>query len=119
LTTIRTVRASQPPTWRFETRGFTNITLPNDRWALVHISSAYDHTKSHPLILDFHGAGVDASFETLIDNVFNDSLRIAGSDIVTVYGQGTLGSNGLAWQGAPYSTGADDVSRFALGRVII
>jgi polyhydroxybutyrate depolymerase len=81
---------------------------------VVHISSAYDHAKSHPLILDFHGAGVGAEYQTLVDNVMNDTLRLDGRDIITVYGQGTPGLDDfVVWQGAPYSSGANDVSTFA------
>jgi hypothetical protein len=108
---VRAHTPQRPPNWRFDGRGFTQISLPNNRSALVHISSAYDHAEAHPLILDFHGAGVGAAYQTLLDNVLNDTLRINRRDIVTMYGQGTTGTDGeVVWQGAPYSSGANDVS---------
>jgi poly(3-hydroxybutyrate) depolymerase len=105
------VRARVASTWTFDGTGHYNLTLPNNRWALVHTHPSFDNSKAHPLVLAFHGAGANAQNMEAISNLSNDSLRINAQDIVVVYGQGTEGTNdGDDWQGAPYWTGADDVS---------
>jgi hypothetical protein len=103
-------RAIISPTWKFDGTGHYNLTLPNNRWALVHVNPNYDNSRSHPLVLSFHGAGANAQNQEAISNFSNNSLTINGMDFVMVYGQGTTGPRGdVVWQGAPYSSTANDV----------
>jgi poly(3-hydroxybutyrate) depolymerase len=104
-----TTRATSPA-WTFDSTGHFNLTLPNKRWALVHTPPNFDKTQAHPLVLAFHGAVANAQTMEAISNLSNDSLTINGMGIVVVYGEGTTGTNGgNDWQGAPYSSGANDV----------
>jgi poly(3-hydroxybutyrate) depolymerase len=101
--------------WVFDGTGHYNLTLPNDRWALVHRKPyTFDNTKAHPLIIAFHGGGADAGNQEAISNLSNNSLTINGQDLVVIYPQGTVGATGTrSFNGAPYSaTGIDDVRHF-------
>jgi poly(3-hydroxybutyrate) depolymerase len=113
VTSSVTTRATSA--WTFDGTGHFNLTLPNKRWALVHVPANFDKTQAHPLVLAFHGAVANAQTMEAISNLSNDSLTINGMGIVVVYGEGTTGTNGgNDWQGAPYSSGANDVCDSAL-----
>jgi hypothetical protein len=86
--------ATPPPNWRFSNNHY-NLTLPNNRWAWVHINSTiYDNSVAHPLVLAFHGAGAGAGTMEDLTGLSNPGISINGRDIVVVYGQSTLGTNG-------------------------
>jgi poly(3-hydroxybutyrate) depolymerase len=104
-------------TWIFDGTGHYNLTLPNNRWAWVHVKPyTFNNTKPHPLVIAYHGNGADAQNLEAISNLSNNSLTIDGQDIVTVYAQGTNGPKGTrSFQGAPYADpNVDDVSRLIL-----
>jgi hypothetical protein len=101
-----------PPNWAFDGTGHYNVTLPNSRWALAHINqTVYDNSVAHPLIIAFHGAGATAQNQEAISDMSHFGMFIGGVDVVVVYGQALMGTNGnTAWAGAPYSTpGVNDV----------
>ncbi|MET8957040.1 alpha/beta hydrolase family esterase [Streptomyces sp. NPDC004393] len=70
---------------------------------LVHVPADYQDAEHTPLILAFHGAGEsDAQIESY--------SNLSTLDAIVLYPEGTTGTNGDAsWEGAPYSSGADDV----------
>ncbi|GAA0603459.1 PHB depolymerase family esterase [Kutzneria viridogrisea] len=70
---------------------------------LVHVPANYEQGKAVPMVLAFHGRGQS-------DQLIETYSGLDALPAITVYPQGTATSNGQAgWQGAPYSSGADDV----------
>lgn len=74
-----------------------------NRTYILHVPVGYQPTDATPLILAFHGSGEsDAQIEGY--------SGLSSLDAVIAYPEGTTGTDGKAsWQGAPYSSGADDV----------
>lgn len=110
-----------PRSITYDSQGNTLRTTSTGRTYIVHTAPGYrsDHTTPRPVILSFHGSGVDAEFQQVFSNLSHPSHRIDGRDIITVYPQGLVGLRKpcwpdkppkRAWQGAPFSApGVDDV----------
>jgi poly(3-hydroxybutyrate) depolymerase len=103
-------RRTLPRNWTFDGTNHYNVVLSGGRSARLHITRTYDDSVPHPVIFAFHGANADAGNMEAISGLSSDTLKVAGVDPILVYGQGTVGTNGKSWQGAPYSSSADDVS---------
>ncbi|MFF0220051.1 alpha/beta hydrolase family esterase [Streptomyces vinaceus] len=70
---------------------------------LLHVPAGYRPDRPSPVVLAFHGAGQSAE-------LMESYSALSTLDALVLYPQGTTGTNGSAsWEGAPYSSGADDV----------
>jgi poly(3-hydroxybutyrate) depolymerase len=52
----------------------------------------YDNSVAHPLVVVFHGAGAGSIEQTT--GFSNTAITIGGKDVIVVYGQSTMGTNG-------------------------
>ncbi len=92
-----------PPVGPGETVEQTLRSGGQQRTYLVHVPAGYEDASPTPLILAFHGAGGTSAQIELFSNL--DTLNA-----IVLYPQGTTGTNGKAsWEGAPYSSGVNDV----------
>lgn len=73
------------------------------RTYLLHIPSGYHRWKPTPVVLAFHGRTRTSEYQQELTQM--DQL-----DAIVAYPQGTIGNDGEpSFQGAPYSSGVDDV----------
>ncbi|GAA4609548.1 carboxylesterase type B/predicted esterase [Actinoplanes octamycinicus] len=69
----------------------------------LHLPDGYRQDRPTALILSFHGRTRTAEYQEQLTGM-------SGLPAILVYPQGTVGNDGQpSWQGAPYSSGADDV----------
>ena len=92
-------------TWQPGTdKTFYTLTEDGNRAYTVHLPDNFKPTNYYPLIVHFPGKGANAS----------NGAQQAGLNVlpaVIAYPHPTVGIDGYnAWQGAPYSSNADDVS---------
>jgi polyhydroxybutyrate depolymerase len=92
-------------TWESNTtKTFSTLTSDGTREYSVHLPDKFNPSRYYPLIVHFPGKGA---------NAFNGAKQ-AGLNVlnaVVVYPHPTVGKDGYnAWQGAPYSSGVDDVA---------
>lgn len=90
--------------WQSDTtRSFTIESNSTKRTYLVHLPKDFKSTQYYPAVLFFPGKGGSASDG---ERVFKPS----GIPAVAIFPQPTIGKDGVySWQGAPYSSGSDDV----------
>jgi polyhydroxybutyrate depolymerase len=68
----------------------------------LSIPADYKPSDPAPAILAYHGSReLDSRMET--------TTQISTLPVIAIYPEGTSGTNGLSWAGAPYSTCVDDV----------
>ena len=109
-TKVATVLAPEPScsarnAWKpGTTKSFTTLTENGSRGYSVHLPENFDKTAYYPLIVHFPGKGASVS----------GGAQQAGLDVlpaIIAYPHPTVGTDGYnAWQGAPYSSGANDVA---------
>ena len=92
-------------TWQADTtKTFATLTDDGAREYSVHLPKEFQATTYYPLIMHYPGKGASAS----------NGAQQAGLNIlnaIVVYPHPTVGKDGYnAWQGAPYSSGANDVA---------
>lgn len=69
---------------------------------ILSIPADYKPSDPAPVILAYHGSReLYSRMET--------TTEISTLPVIAIYPEGTRGTNGSSWEGAPYSTGADDV----------
>lgn len=69
----------------------------------LHVPAEYRESKPNPVVLSFHGRTRDAAYQ-------EELSEFSGGDVIAVYPQGLIGTDGEpSWQGAPYSPAVDDV----------
>lgn len=92
-------------TWtKNTTRVFTITSSGWERSYRIHLPSEFVSDKKYPVLLAFAGKGEKAKEFQLTRGL--DTLPV-----ITIYPQATIGTDGTtAWEGAPYSSGADDVA---------
>ncbi|RJQ76741.1 poly(3-hydroxybutyrate) depolymerase [Pseudonocardiaceae bacterium YIM PH 21723] len=100
--TLPTGCGQAPPVRPGTTERFTLGSGGTEREYLLHVPDGYQRDKPSPVILAFHGAG---GTDTVLE-AFSDLSTL---DAIVLYPQGLKGSEGTAWQGAPYASSADDV----------
>lgn len=86
------------------TKNFTLKVNDQDRSYRVHLPDGFSSSEYYPVIVYFTGKGT---------NSFNGEKysNLNKLPAIAVYPQATEGKDGyFAWQGAPYSSGADDVA---------
>nr|AIA16824.1 Alpha/beta hydrolase family [uncultured bacterium] len=85
------------------TKQFPLTTAGGPRSFYVHLPANFDTSQYYPIVVFFPGKGASAGTGQAMSGL--DSLPA-----ITIYPEPTVGKDGaLAWQGAPYSSGADDV----------
>lgn len=72
------------------------------RTFIVSVPASYMSNQPSPVVLAFHGSGQS-------DSRMQAITQMSTLPAVAAYPEGASGSNGPSWQGAPYSSGADDV----------
>lgn len=69
----------------------------------LHLPDGYRRHTRYPLVLAFHGRTRTAEYQEQLTGM-------SALPAIVVYPQGTIGTDGQpSWQGAPYSSGVDDV----------
>ncbi|KAJ7198469.1 alpha/beta-hydrolase [Mycena pura] len=107
------VECNSTSSWTFDSSNHSNQTI-GDRSFLVHIPAQYNADTPHPVVLSFHGYGMDDRTQEHITGFSKDGLFIDGKGIIAVYplaayGPGWNQKPVRAWIGAPYSPqGVDD-----------
>ncbi|BCJ48453.1 hypothetical protein GCM10010168_76210 [Actinoplanes ianthinogenes] len=100
-TPVRTTGCGARPPATSSTR-----TIPSggiSRTYLLHLPDGYRAGRPTPVVLSFHGRTRTSAYQEELTQM--DRL-----DAIVAYPQGTIGSDGEpSFQGAPYSSGADDV----------
>lgn len=82
----------------------TRVLSVMGRDLLVHVPADFTSLKYYPLLLFYPGKGATA-------NGAQQTYSLDKLPAITVYPYPTIGKDGYtAWQGAPYSSGADDVA---------
>lgn len=101
--------ASRPAAPTCETRGSwkpntTTALAVNNREVLIHTPTGFRSDRYLPVVVVFPGkGGVARQAQT--------AYKLDSLPAIMVYPQATAGTDGFyAWQGAPYSSGADDVA---------
>ncbi|KAG8862633.1 hypothetical protein FRB96_001192 [Tulasnella sp. 330] len=102
----------------FNSSGHATRTL-SGRTYLLHIPANYDSSKTHAVVLSYHGYDGTSAQQEILSQFSDPGVLINGRGIIAAYPQGALGNRTLcsgalefksAWQGAPYaSPGVDDV----------
>ena len=92
-------------TWSANTTKDFSIKIgEQNRSYRVHLPNGFSTTKYYPVVMYFTGKGTGSV----------DGERLANLNTlpaITIYPQATMGKDGyFAWQGAPYSSGVDDVA---------
>lgn len=107
---LRTLSVSDPSctarsTWQTgEMKTFTALTKDGPREYTVNLPSSFKPTVYYPLIVHFPGKGA-----SVVGGVQQAGLNTLSA--VVVYPHPTVGKDGFtSWQGAPYSSGVDDVA---------
>ncbi|GIE81705.1 hydrolase [Actinoplanes philippinensis] len=73
------------------------------RTYLLHVPPGYRRWTATPVVLSFHGRTRTSEYQ-------QELTRMNELDAIVAYPQGTIGTDGEpSFQGAPYSSGADDV----------
>ena len=73
------------------------------RTYLLHLPDGYRANRSTPVVLSFHGRTRTSEYQ-------EELTRMDELDAIVAYPQGTIGTDGEpSFQGAPYSSGVDDV----------
>ncbi|BCY09552.1 PHB depolymerase family esterase [Actinoplanes sp. L3-i22] len=74
-----------------------------DRTYLLHLPAGYRPGRATPVVLSFHGRTRTSEYQ-------EELTRMDDLDAIVAYPQGTIGTDGQpSFQGAPYSSGVDDV----------
>jgi polyhydroxybutyrate depolymerase len=104
LSVLTTPSCTARDTWQ---AGTTKSFLLNSgglqRSYLVHLPADFNPSQYYPALLFFPGKGASASNG-------EQSGKLDQLPAITIYPEPTIGNDGyLSWQGAPYSSGSDDV----------
>ncbi|MFF2148705.1 alpha/beta hydrolase family esterase [Kitasatospora sp. NPDC058190] len=92
-----------PPVAPGETATLALTSGGQQRSYLVHVPAGYRSADRTPLVLAFHGSGES-------DTQIESYSGLSALDAIVLYPEGTIGTNGeTSWEGAPYSSGVDDV----------
>ncbi len=91
-------------TWQAgTTKTFQTLTTDGLRSYLVHLPAHFQTTAFYPLVIHFPGKGASAALGA-------QQAKLDMLPAIVAYPSPTIGKDGYtAWQGAPYSSGADDV----------
>lgn len=105
LSSVQNIECVARDTWPGGTaKSFTIESNGLTRHYFVQLPSTFDTRKSYPAIMYFSGKGTHAA----------ESLRTSSYSqlpAILIYPEPTIGKDGItAWEGAPYSSGTDDVA---------